>query len=851
MKKILNTKLIMMLVFMIIVPVFWHYNPSIASAATPKFANSKIDLVGEGEVYQIEINNKIAKSTYKWSSSNKSVAKVSTKGLVTTVSGGNTTIRCTITYPTKKTKTITCKVYVTIPADEIRISNAVEVKGAHRLALGSTMNFDVQMVPVSSTYKTFWSVSDGDPECISIDDPAEGIITAKKAGYVVLKATAAKSATALAAKDSIVNDAVIIEVIGPKATVASAEIVSTTELKVVFDSAVNPTTVIDTGSKLSSNIEITQRKNTKGVLAADPGALKAVLSSDNKTLTITSAGSFDGEYGIHFTNKLLTTTGVAIEDYYKTLSFIDTYAPAYVDTTLDDTGMIANINFSEPMDFTTLSVSNAMAYGSTSNVSNNTLSILNNRLNYIASTDKKSLTINLSTISSTDYGKNFSVILAGLKDKAGNSPANYTMTIFLRTDNSPKPQAVPIQIIRTGYNTLTTIFDRSVSFGGYIQVKGGSMIIGMVDTANPRKVNYTLPDTEAALTGYIPIKVLLWNSFNVIPTDTTAQSGRELTIDFTVDKTNPVLLSYDYDAAATTLTLNFNKEVALTAPTGVFTTRLTTVTDEIISGTMINYTSIPNDADKKVIKLKISNMTVLGNYTFTLNYGLVNDSYKNPSLTRDIQINNTSGSSTELPGPYSIVQSSSNLNQISLEFANRLDVATAQNVGNYSIPGVTIVSAQVTKNTSNNGATVLLTVQEGSINVTIERPVNVKGVVGYNNSYTAIIAFQKMVLLKDNLKPTLSGTNPVTFDSTARNVIRLNFSEQVTGTLTVKVTSVANQYLVYSNTVNVTGSTALISLAGVPTNGENLKIEVVYNGVTDASGNVATMPPMMFTVAAY
>jgi hypothetical protein len=108
-----------------------------------------------------------------------------------------------------------------------------------------------------------------------------------------------------------------------------------------------------------------------------------------------------------------------------------------------------------------------------------------------------------------------------------------------------------------------------------------------------------------------------------------------------------------------------------------------------------------------------------------------------------------------------------------------------------------------------------------------------------------------MVLLKDNLKPTLSGTNPVVFDSTARNVIRLNFSEQVTGSLTVKVTSVANQYMVYSNTVNVTGTSALINLTSVPTNGENLKIEVVYNGVTDASGNAATIPPLMFTVATY
>lgn len=850
MKKILNTKLIMMLAILIVVPIFWHYNPSIASAATtPKFAKSRIDLVGQGEVYQIVINNKVAKSTYKWSSGNKSVAKVSSKGLVTTVGGGSSTIKCTITYPTKKTKTITCKVYVTIPAGEVRISNATEVKGSHKMTLGSTMNFDVVTNPTSTTDKIFWSVSDGDPECISIDDAVEGIVTAKKAGSVVLRATAAADATK--AKDSIINDAVIIEVVAPSATVASADIISTTEIKVVFDSPVNSSTVIDSGNKLSTNIEVTQRKNTKGVLATDPGTLTAVLSSDNKTLTITSSGSFDGEYGINFTNKIQTSTGVAVEPYYKTLSFIDTYAPVYMETTLDDTGMIASINFSEPMDFSGFSVQNAISYGNTTTVSNSTLSILNNKLNYVPSTNKRSLVINLSQISSTDYGKNFSIVLVGLKDMAGNSPANYTITAFLRTDNTPKPQAVPYQVIRTGYYTITATFNRSVNYGGYLTIRNGNWIPGVVDVNDSKKVNYTLPETEAALTGAYLVKLLSWNSFNVIAGDTSAQTGREFTVDFTVDKSNPILVSYEYDVDTTTLTLNFNKDVTLAAATGVLSSRLTTVTDEIISGTMINYTSIPTTTDKKVIKLKLSNISVLGTYTLTLNSGMVTDGYKNPSLSREIILSNTTGTSTELPGPYSIVQSSSNLNQISLEFANRLDVASAQNVANYSIPGVTIISAQVTKNTSNNGATVLLTVQDGSINVTVERPVNIKGIVGYNNSYTAIVAFSKSVLLKDNLKPALSGNYPIQFDSTSRNIIRLNFNEQVTGTLIVKVSSVSNPALVYNNAVSVTGSTALINLTSTPVNGENLKIEVITNAVTDASGNVATISPIMFTVASY
>ena len=46
-------------------------------------------------------------------------------------------------------------------------------------------------------------------------------------------------------------------------------------------------------------------------------------------------------------------------------------------------------------------------------------------------------------------------------------PKNYTITITLRTDNTPKPQAKLLTVLRTGYYTLTATFDRSIQFGGY------------------------------------------------------------------------------------------------------------------------------------------------------------------------------------------------------------------------------------------------------------------------------------------------------------------------------------------------------------------------------------------------
>ncbi len=849
MRKKWNKTLIMILVLLVSIPMFWNYNTGTASAATPKFAKSKVELVGVGKTYQLKISNEVKKSTYKWTSSDKKVVKVSTKGKITAVAGGSTTVKCKITYPDKKTKTLVCTVNVKVPAEDIRITNAVLVNGTHRITLGSTVDFNVETTPAKSTDTTYWYVDKGDKECISVDDAKQGIVTARKTGTVTLRVKAVATSTAAAAKQSVVEDTVIIEVAAPTATVQSAEIISTKEIKVIFDSPVNSSTVIEAGNKLLSNIKVTLGKNAKGVLAADPGSLTGSLSTDGKTLIITCAKTFDGEYGISFTNKILTSTGVAIKETSRNLSFVDNYPPTLEGVTLDDSGFKAQINFSEPMDFSNLRVSNAALLNGT-NASASTLSILNNRLNYVPSEDKKSLMIDLSTIASTDYGKLFSVMLAGTKDMAGNEPVNYTLTAILRVDNTPKPQAVPMYVTRTGYNTLTAYFTRSISYPGYLQIKGSYMITGVVDAGDARKVNYTLNDTEAGITGINEVKLSQWNSYNVVATDTSAQTGRSFNVDFTVDRTNPILISYEFDAPTSTLTLIYNKDVVLASVSGVITTTLTTVTDDIRSGTNINYTKLADEADKKTVKLKISNMTSLGTYDFTLGNGFVTDVFKNPSLSRTVRISNSTTSSAALPEPYLIAQSASNLSQISIEFNVKLDKASAENLGNYVIPGVSILSAKLTNNAADSGATVLLTVADGAIDASVERPVRINGVLGYNSSYSAITDFSRNVMLKDNKKPSLMGGAPV-FDKTARNIIQLNFNEQVTGTLVVKVTTTSNTPYTIGNTVTVSGNTASIILDSTPAQGTGIKIDVVTNSLIDDSGNLAELKSPLIIWTSY
>lgn len=827
---------IVILAILLLTPLFWYQFNDVASAATPSLKEKELELVGEGETYQLEILNKASGSTYKWSSSNTKVAKVSSKGLITTVNKGSANIKCKITDSKGGTKTLTCKLKVIIPSTQIRINNAKEVNGAHILNLGEQYNFNRDIFPSNSSDKTVWSIGGGDEGCIRIDNKDSGIVTATKVGKVILVATAAKTATDVAVKNSIVNDAIIIEVVGATATVKSAEIKDSTEIKVIFDSPIDKNTIIDANNKLLDNIEITLRKNLKGVLAKDPGALTASLSADLTTLTIRSVNMFDGEYGISFSSKIKTIQGVAIEDYYRRMTFIDTIPPAISETKLDSTGMENTVVFTEAIDFTNFQVSNAAviptaAYGSSADSS--TLAILNNKLNYILSEDKKSVTINLSKIAAADLGKNFYVTFTGIKDLAGNIPVNYTLTAALYTDNDPKPQARPVlPILRTSYKTITVTFDRAIEYAGWATLSNGSTCQGVVDANDNKKVNYMLSDSDALLTGPQTVSIGYWNGYKVMASDKYAEQMHTFNnVNFSVDKSNPMLLTYEFDAVTNILTLTYNKEVTLAQNTGVFSSTLMTVTDEIRSGMNVTYTMLAN-TDKKVLKLQLGNMTLAGVYSFSLEQGFVLDGFRNMSLVRQLTISNTT--SRELPGPYAIKQSDTNLSQIVLDFEYMLDIESAQTISNYSIPGVIITRVEVTKNTKDSGATVVLTVADGSITVTVARPISISGVKGYKGSFEPISAYQANIELKDNMKPYY--ISPPTF-SKNDITIRLGFSEAIKGSLKAKVTQLGQYPIEYPCEVKVEGNSVFLTLQSMPPENTYLKIEIQENKITDLSGN--------------
>lgn len=841
---------------LLILPFILITDTAVASAATsPSFKKTKVELVGKGSTYQMEIKDKIDKSTYKWSSSNTSVAKVSNKGLITAVNKGTAKIKCEITYPSgksKKTKTLTCNVTVTIPATSVRINNASLVNGAHVLKVGESYTFTSEVKPDNTSDKVYWEIAGGDTACVRIDDAANGKVTAVKAGKAILVASAAASATKDAADLSKVKDAIIIEAVEPDkptATVKNVKVEDSSHISVEFDSAVKSDTVVTGNGELTSNIEIALGKNANKSVADDPGKLKGSLSSDGKILTITSEKALNGSYIISFSNQIVTTSGLNLEEAFKKFTYTDLTPPSILYTSVNDTGLVATINFSEPVNFTRMTISEVSVVTTTGeSTSSSTLNILKNPMNYMASEDRKSLSIDLSNIAFTDRNKTFKVVMSGITDLAGNVPLKRYVEAYIKTDTSYKSQARLLSLLRTGYNTITATFDRAIDplYPGYIQIDGGASIQGKVDSKDNKKVNYTISDTEANYTGARKVTIGYWNSYNVNPNDTSAERNYEMTVNFIADKTAPVLLTCEYDSDNSALTLTYNENVTITAASGTLASTYTG-SNEDIKLINIGYTEMAHSEGNNIIKLKVTNLTLAGTYSITIPQGFVTDSFRNLSTAayRDIAItssNNSARSGSELPAPYYIAQNSDDLNKITIKFADKLDSASAKSVDNYKINGLIVSSAKLIENTPETGATVVLTIAENSIPYNLEYKLVISGVKGFNNSYSPISSYEYPLLLKENKRPAYV-PQPV-FDIN-RNTVKVNFSEAVTGTMNVKVSQMISgtMYEIPVSSVVFSDSSAIITLASVPNNKSQLYIDVISYDIKDLNGNsISNLP---------
>ena len=73
---------LIMVMVLILTSLLWLQGESDAFAATPSFKETKVEIIGEGETYQLDIKNKVDGSKYKWSSTNTKVLWFPVKDLL-------------------------------------------------------------------------------------------------------------------------------------------------------------------------------------------------------------------------------------------------------------------------------------------------------------------------------------------------------------------------------------------------------------------------------------------------------------------------------------------------------------------------------------------------------------------------------------------------------------------------------------------------------------------------------------------------------------------------------------------------------------------------------------------------
>lgn len=797
--------------------------PKTATTKEPILNVTKKTINGLNKSYTLKVNNLLAGSTLRWSSSNTLVAKVTKSGVVTSVSKGTANIKVTITLPNKTRKVLYCKVTVNvIPSTAISIKNA---PANNTIEMGSTYDYNRTITPSNSTDKTTWKIKDTKIATVN----KNGIVTAVSIGNTVLTATT----------DSGKIDSVPVIVTEKTAEVTSVILNSGTEIQIKFSEAIDATTVIGTDNILK-NIKFEKMTDKNAVLASDYGTLTASLSADNKVLTIQSTSIFKGDYEVIIPSSVRTLENKELK-YDKVLTIKDTRKPVLTGITLDETGVIATIQFSEPINTTNFVPSNAKR---TDGVQLNSISqnVLINKNNYVLSQDKKSLKIDLSSLSSEDQGKQVNVILAGIIDQSGNPADNITFTF--KTDVATRAQAKVVTIERTGFNTITVMFDSAIKNSGTLKVSNSvNSLVGIRDASDYKKVTYTLTNDETKLTGNQSVVISDFCGYNTI-----GNGIQTATVNFTVNTEAPVITSSKIVTSTVNgielnnLIITYNKNVTVANAAGTLNATLRSDNDDITSPTIV-YTKAVVNGNQVTLTLENSYIGAAGSYTITLLEGFVKDDFYTASKKAVITVTKGTSGSSELPAP-TIVQSPSNPSEITVTFSRKVDVATAENISNYRIPGATITSAQVTYNTT-NGATVKLTVADGTIVASTVYAVTVTGVKGANNSYNAMNPSMQNVALVENVTPYVISSK-IAGDL---KTITITFSENIKGTANFQVyqngiampLSNSTQTTILNNTITIILQDKLPSVSNVTI------ISGVNNSITDYNNNKALVGTLTAT----
>lgn len=660
MKKRILKGIALMMTLMLVLPMLSFANSTTVEAKKKNKYNSRPTFsitqktLGEDETFTISLENlgSRVKKVY-WYSQNKKVATVKVKdkktATVTAKRQGTTFIKCKVTYKDGDVETPACKVKVYTKASSIDIYNAeLNNQGIHILEVDDRFNFNAKITPNNSKYSTYWFIDNDDVARLYRDGTVKGL----EEGVVNLTAVAALSYEE--AKTSTIRDTITILVVDEdydydddddydyddddddddynfvKANVTGITLREATKIDVTFDRAIDKSTIIGTNNILLNSIIITPKLDSKGNYANSPGVLTGVLSDDGKTLSIQSTNAFKGVYEIRLTSSIKAIDGKVLNEFVKEYSIYDTKKPRYEGSSVDYTGLIVTFKFSEAMDFTNMLVADGKAANSGQTLEQATLNVINAKTNYVPSADRRTLSINLSSIPQIDQNKLLSVRFYNIKDLSGNIIESDPVTVTFKTNTVYQPQARIQKVERTDYYYLTVTFDKPIQSPGMVIINNVEGIHGAVDAANNTKVNYKLSEAAAKLTGYQKVSIGYWDAYNVDPNDKYSDTLQERYVSFNTNNLlplpAPVSIAQDKDDNSI-INVQFNNILDETSAEKV--------SNYLIPGVTITTAELMNSINSAVVKLRIQPGSIIATQNYQINISGVkgyNNTFKEMNL---------------------------------------------------------------------------------------------------------------------------------------------------------------------------------------------------------------------------
>lgn len=826
MKGLWKRLLCLILVALLVVPM--AFDVSSANAATkPTLNKTSTTLTGVGTTYTLKVKNQPANTTLTWSSSQPKVATVNGLGQVRAAGKGTTTITCVIKYTDKSVMKLTSKITVKVPATAVKINNAKLENNAQQMVVGETYDFNRTLTPKKSSDKTYWVIADEDIATVD----KNGVVTAAKAGVTQLQARTGANKTAAMNSLNAVTDSINIIITEPVATVTNTKLTSEKVVTIQFSHAMSKASLINASGTLNTGNVSVEGKTVNNVKAADPGTITPTLSTDGKTLTLTAKNKLDGVYVIKIESDAATQSGIDFKGYDEEFDFSDSLTPAMVSCTTDDTGFVTLITFNKEIDISKLEVSLS---DTTLNAA--TQSVLTTVSNYVLQSDKKTIQLDLSKISSSDYNKPIKIYITGITDLKGNYTTPYVNEFYVVTDTTTKPNATLNYVERTGKNTLTAHFNKSIQYAGYMTINN-TTVYGVVDSKDKTCVNYNISASVVNSTGYLNGTLNGWLSYNSI----TAGSTTNFVVDMSVGATAPVLTGYELvstvnnnNTMVNSIILTYSKNVVLTSSSGILSTVYQDATSNIIPYSLTYAATVQDN----IVTIVIDPTSTIGTGIYTVNIPayFVSDSYNNYNEAVTIQLKSTTNSAAQLPAPKSIIQDVTDPSKFIVDFSKKVDLTSAQTITNYTIDTRHPISAIVTSN-SDAGATVQLTFAAGSIPVTSNYPIYIENVSGYNGTYQAMAKYTELKKLNENVAPVLQSAK------LSGSTITLTFNEKIQGTAVFNVYNYGSLVALNSSQGYYIQDNMVVIILAQSVIGSNVYVTPASGcSIKDAAGNLAILP---------